>query len=144
MTDTFEPLWKLPTTVESNDVWFEGNRTEDLFENYTFAELYLCDWINIDVKEEDMSSNKSSLQRVNDWEAFAEEVTEHLESYSVPQYGDKGEDMATEYTAEQCIKQAQKYLGRFGKNIREGQEELDLLKSAHWIQMAHEKLVTGK
>jgi hypothetical protein len=58
----------------------------------------------------------------------------------VPQYGDRGEDIITNYSAEDCIKQAEKYMKRFGKNKREGQEKLDLLKAVHYIQCAYDKM----
>lgn len=75
-------------------------------------------------------------KRGEDWRAFSSEVNEHIEEYTVPQYGDKGEDQATTYTVEDHIKQAQKYLARFGRNSRPGQEMLDFRKAAHYIQMA--------
>ena len=80
-------------------------------------------------------------QRGDDWKKFAEGVAFHIEMYTVPQYGDKGNDQVTEYTAADCIKQAQKYLSRFGKNSREGQQELDFLKVCHYVQMAADKYV---
>jgi len=74
--------------------------------------------------------------RGDDWQAFANEVTEHIENYTVPQYGDKGEDMASDYTAQDCINQVKKYMARHGRNSRPGQDRLDLLKSAHYLQLA--------
>lgn len=76
--------------------------------------------------------------RGREWIEFATTMLEHIERYTVPQYGDRGEDLASEYTAEDCIKQVNKYLKRFGKNQRPGQQRLDLLKMAHYIQMAHD------
>jgi hypothetical protein len=74
------------------------------------------------------------------WIGFAGRVAEHIDNYTVPQYGDQGEDQVTQWSAEDCIKQAQKYLGRFGRQSRPGEEKLDLMKAAHYIQMAEEKL----
>ena len=74
--------------------------------------------------------------RVMDWLIFSRFVEDHIENYTIPQYGDKGADNATDYTARDCIVQMQRYLNRFGKNSREGQEQLDLLKIAHYAQMA--------
>jgi hypothetical protein len=79
-------------------------------------------------------------KRGKNWRKFADEVETHIEEYTVPQYGDEGDDQVTHYTAEECIKQAQKYLARFGRNSRPGQEHLDLKKAAHYIQMATEKM----
>jgi len=78
-------------------------------------------------------------ERGNDWQNFSDGVLNHIEEYTVPQYGDKGADQATEYTAADCIKQAQKYLSRFGKNSREGQQQLDFMKVCHYVQMASDK-----
>jgi hypothetical protein len=89
-------------------------------------------------------ADKTTIDRItlrgSDWLSFSTEVFEHIETYTVPQYGDKGEDSASEYTAEDCIKQAQKYMSRFGRNSRPGQERLDLLKAAHYVQLAASKL----
>jgi hypothetical protein len=86
-----------------------------------------------------MSEKQDVVQlskRGEDWEKFSAEVLVHIETYTVPQYGDKGGDIASEYSAEHCINQVKKYAARFGKNSRPGQEKLDLLKMAHYIQMA--------
>ena len=77
--------------------------------------------------------------RGDDWLEFSRHVKKHIEAYTVPQYGDKGMDICTNYTAEECLTQAKKYIERFGRNSREGQQELDFLKMAHFIQMAYEK-----
>lgn len=82
--------------------------------------------------------------RSDDWSAFAYKVWHHINLYTVPQYGDKGEDQVTKYTAAECINQAQKYLSRFGRASRKGEEHLDLMKAAHYIQMAHDKLKEEK
>ena len=75
--------------------------------------------------------------RGKEWDEFQDEVLKHIEEYTVPQYGDKGSDIASEYTAEYCLSQVKKYQARFGSNSRKGQEKLDLLKMAHYIQMAY-------
>jgi NTP pyrophosphatase (non-canonical NTP hydrolase) len=74
------------------------------------------------------------------WILFAEAVLKHVEEYTVPQYGDLGEDQVTDYTAEDCMKQVDRYRARFGKNARPGQDKLDLLKMAHYISLAAEKM----
>jgi hypothetical protein len=71
-----------------------------------------------------------------DWEEFSEAVHEHIDVYVVPQYGDKGEDPAVDYTIEDCVRNMKKYLARQGKNSRPGQESLDFIKIAHYAQMA--------
>lgn len=74
------------------------------------------------------------------WWGFAGAVENHIENYVIPQYGDADSDMAQDYDATACIEQAKKYIGRFGKNMRPGQEELDLLKAADYLMMAWHKM----
>lgn len=82
--------------------------------------------------------------RGKNWLAFAEMVGAHVEGYTVPQYGDKGEDQVTAYSVEECLKQAQKYISRYGRNARPGQQDLDFMKAAHYIQLAAEKHNEGQ
>jgi hypothetical protein len=78
-------------------------------------------------------------QREIQWRKFANEVERHLREYTVPQYGDVGEDAITDYSAGDCILQVEKYAKRFGTQSRDGQQELDFLKIAHYVQCASEK-----
>ncbi len=78
--------------------------------------------------------------RGREWLAFSNEVLAHIENYTVPQYGDKGEDPMTDYTPEELVKQVEKYMKRFGKNIRPGQQHMDFLKAAHCLAIAATKL----
>jgi hypothetical protein len=84
---------------------------------------------------------RSKTIRSKQWEDFSDEVLHHIEDYTVPQYGDADSDLAQEYTPESCLKQVEKYLKRFGKQARQGETKLDLLKMAHYIQMAYTKSV---
>lgn len=79
-------------------------------------------------------------QRGADWVAFAAEVLAHIEEYTVPQYGDSGEDNASEYTTSDMAGQIKKYATRHGRNARAGQDRLDALKIAHYAQMLANKL----
>ena len=79
-------------------------------------------------------------QRCLAWSKFALDVSEHIEGYTVPQYGDKPNDNVESWTAEDCIKQVLKYLNRRGKSQRQGEEKLDLIKCAHYIQLAYDKI----
>jgi hypothetical protein len=83
-------------------------------------------------------SNEFS-QRALDFCRFTEAVVSHIEEYTVPQYGDKGKDLATDYTSEYCIEQIKKYCARYGKNSRPNQELRDLYKMAHFVQLLHLK-----
>lgn len=71
----------------------------------------------------------------NDWTRFNTEVYNHIQTYVIPQYGDKGEDECADYTVEDLVKQIKKYAARQGKNSRPGQDKLDLIKIAHYAQM---------
>lgn len=82
----------------------------------------------------------TTTQRASDWMEFAQDVARHIENYTVPQYGDKGQDQCTEYSVEDLFLQVRKYVNRFGKNVRPGQEALDLLKIAHYVQMTWDKV----
>jgi hypothetical protein len=84
--------------------------------------------------------NNEFSQRSIDFSKFTEKVIDHIENYTVPQYGDKGNDLATDYTPEICLHHIQKYAARFGKNARIGQEKLDLIKIAHYAQLAYDAL----
>ena len=75
--------------------------------------------------------------RGDDWLNFSKKVSEHIETYTVPQYGDKNNDQASEYEPEEFILQIKKYIARFNKNSRPCQDELDLLKIAHYAQMTY-------
>lgn len=82
---------------------------------------------------------KSSSKRAEDWIKFSNEVLHHIENYTVPQYGDKGEDQITEWSVEECLLAIKKRQARYGKNVREGQQVLDFLKMAHETQIACDK-----
>lgn len=81
-----------------------------------------------------------TAQRTKDWNEFAAKVADHIENYTVPQYGDAPNDNVESWSAQDCIAQVQKYAARFGSNQRAGQEELDLMKIAHYAQLAAGKM----
>jgi hypothetical protein len=81
-------------------------------------------------------------KRGDEWIAFARKVFDHVEVYTVPQYGDAGQDQVTEWTPQQCVDAIKKYCARFGNNVRGPEDQLrDLLKIAHYACLAHSKLV---
>jgi len=86
-----------------------------------------------------MKTIYSSLRAI-EWQNFANEVFNHIETYTVPQYGDKGSDQCSEFSESDFITQMKKYLNRYGKNSREGQQMLDLIKIAHYTGMLYTKL----
>jgi len=84
-------------------------------------------------------------QRGADWFKFANEVFEHIENYTVPQYGDKGEDRATHYSTQVISDHIDRYRARMGTNAR-GQIEAkrDMIKVAHYASLEWEKLNNGQ
>lgn len=77
-------------------------------------------------------------QRGNNWINFAYDVFEHIEEYTVLQYGDAPDDQIEKYSIETCLEQVEKYINRFGKVTPERQIR-DFLKMAHYVQAAAEK-----
>ena len=78
--------------------------------------------------------------RSSEWLDFSFTVFTHIETYCIPQYGDKGSDQCSEFSESDFITQMKKYLNRYGKNSRDDQQKLDLLKIAHYAGMLHAKL----
>lgn len=74
------------------------------------------------------------------WMAFSTAVSFHIQHYVIPQYGDVDAAPERNYDATDCVKQADRYLTRFGRSSRQGEELRDLLKAAHWIQKAYLRL----
>jgi len=77
--------------------------------------------------------------RANDWLDFAFKVAKHIENYTVPQYGDRPDDLAEQWTPKESLDNVERYIKRFGKNSREGQQSLDFMKMGHYIQLAARK-----
>ena len=82
----------------------------------------------------------ASLTRSTEWAQFATVVRAHVIEYTVPQYGDMPDDNISTWTPEEVIRSIGKRAARFGKNQRENQDELDLLKIAHEACIAYYKL----
>lgn len=78
-------------------------------------------------------------RQLDKWITFNTAVYDHIVNYVIPQYGDEGEDLATDYTVEDCMKQVEKYAKRFGRSSRPGESQRDLLKIAHYTQKAWSK-----
>lgn len=75
-----------------------------------------------------------------EWEEFAKEVAEHIESYTVPQYGDWPNDNVAGWSGQQCADCVGRYHKRFGRNARQGQDRLDMVKAAHYACLAASKI----
>ena len=138
------------------NLWSYPKMTNSIVNNAEKAIVEIALILGIDANTEtiketilDLLKTKDDLEmtqaaeislRGQDWLKFSNKVLHHIENYTVPQYGDKGEDQVTDYTSEDCVKQISRYVARHGKNQREGQTELDMFKIAHYNQLAFDKL----
>ena len=84
--------------------------------------------------------NKKLSNRGKQWSLFSQKVLEHIESYTVPQYGDKPDDQAESWTSADCAKAIDRYALRHGKNSRDKQDKLDFKKVAHYACLGHDKV----
>ena len=76
--------------------------------------------------------------RSEEWAGFSDIVHNHIVSYTIDQYGDKGVDLTSSMSKVDILKQIEKYVMRntAGKNKRGHLEELrDCLKIAHYACM---------
>ena len=84
--------------------------------------------------------NRAVSERGIQWLLFIDRVLAHIESYTVPQYGDYPNDQVESWTAKDCVRQIGKYVARFNSNSRGENERLkDLVKIAHYAQLAYDK-----
>jgi hypothetical protein len=81
-----------------------------------------------------------------EWYDFALKVEEHVANYTVPQYGDYPTDqIATEFTIEDCFKHIQRYVNRnLRQNCRKDEIHRDLLKIAHYACVIAGKMERGE
>jgi len=75
-------------------------------------------------------------KRGHAWVQFSDMVLRHIEDYTVPQYGDEGDDLADDYSEEDALRNVTKYLKRFGRNARPDEQARDFVKMAHYVQIA--------
>lgn len=76
---------------------------------------------------------------------FAGQVLDHVDGYTVPQYGDGPHDNVEGWSEEDIKKALERYVRRMGKNARGDQEaERDLLKIAHYACIAWSKRQAAK
>jgi len=78
-----------------------------------------------------------------EWLDFTHKVLDHIEEYTVPQYGDKPNDQVEEWTVADCCTAIKKYAARIGRNSREDQDFRDCMKIAHFAQIMAGKLNDG-
>ena len=94
---------------------------------------------NIMSTDADLKSMMSNRYQM--WEDFAKIVGDHVETYTVPQYGDYPADQLTEWTLEDLATTIKRYSNRLGKNARGKEEDIrDMLKIAHYACTAYHKM----
>jgi hypothetical protein len=76
------------------------------------------------------------MNRLKEWDEFSALVRKHIEEYTIPQYGDMPEDLASTWSKQDCIKSIGKYVARHGNHQRQDQAAGDLKKTAHYACMA--------
>jgi hypothetical protein len=81
-------------------------------------------------------------ERGAEWAQFEAKVLEHIETYTVPQYGDKPVDqLHVDMGFEDIRTCLRRYVNRIGTNSRGPAEALrDCLKIAHYACVLHGKL----
>ena len=80
-------------------------------------------------------------KRGEEWLEFATEVGHHIETYTVPQYGDMPDDQMTTASIADIKHNIMRYMNRLGSNARGERESiLDLIKVAHYACIAANKL----
>ena len=78
----------------------------------------------------------STSNRGKMWDIFAEEVHNHIEHYTIPQYGDFPIDLATTLSEEHFKACILKYVNRLSTSSRGDMESnQDLIKIAHYAQL---------
>ena len=79
--------------------------------------------------------------RAQEWMHFALQVLDHIENYTVPQYGDYPNDQLTEFAVQDIKAQLVRYINRIGSNARGKEEALrDMLKVSHYASAAYHKM----
>lgn len=77
------------------------------------------------------------MDRLKEWDEFSCMVREHIEQYTIPQYGNAPDDQVGAWTAMDCLNAIKRYLGRYGRNARGDEDQIrDFLKIAHYACIA--------
>lgn len=76
-----------------------------------------------------------------EWRVFSARVLEHINLYTIAQYGDYPDDEIEKWTPQMCVLAIAKYVRRFETGKRGNAETLrDLLKIAHFACLAYSKM----
>ena len=86
--------------------------------------------------------SESTSKRGAEWSDFSNKVLDHIDGYTVTQYGDMPNDQASEWTAHDVEQQIKKYTNRISTGQRGFEErQRDLLKIAHYCAILHAKRI---
>ncbi|CAK7024674.1 MAG: hypothetical protein DELT_02531 [Desulfovibrio sp.] len=78
--------------------------------------------------------------RGEEWAAFSGLVAEHVDNYTVPQYGDAPHDAVSEFSEHDIAMNLRRYVNRMGTNQRgQADAQRDLLKIAHYCGILYFK-----
>lgn len=115
--------------------------TREAVQVAAMAIKFLRDCCGMEIGQEsdqtDFTENDLS-DRGRDWMTFAAKVLDHIENYTVPQYGDKGSDRATDYTMKTISEHIGRYKDRMESNSRGTIEaKRDMLKVAHYASFGY-------
>ena len=81
--------------------------------------------------------NAYKLSGFSSWKKFSDKVKNHIIIYTIPQYGDKGDDLISKSDFSFIQNNIEKYKKRQGKNMRASQDLMDLFKTAHYACMGY-------
>lgn len=87
--------------------------------------------------EKNIMTLASDTYRGSEWLQFAKAVQDHIDRYTVPQYGDGPTDQVEEFSVGDIATSIKRYANRMGTNARgDAEAERDLLKIAHYACIA--------
>ena len=80
--------------------------------------------------------------RLDHWARFNSQMNSHIINYTLEQYGNpEGDEQVESFTVSDCWQNIQRYYNRRNSNTRGNIEKLrDLIKVAHYAQLAYDKL----
>ena len=86
------------------------------------------------------TDTKELSNRGKEWAEFSAIVAQHIEGYTVPQYGDAPHDQASGFSEQDIAANIRRYVNRMETNARGPVEaQRDLLKIAHYCALLHFK-----
>ena len=85
--------------------------------------------------------NTPSLREL-EWQNFSANVLQHIIDYTIPQYGDMGDDQASDFTLPEIQMNMKRYVNRITSGQRGLTEQLrDAKKLAHYACFLHALLL---